>query len=72
MRKFLLGIVPLNPFVHLAWSGRGGHRPSFTLGPSVEETDQTPLQRKLRVGDFLLPYSRGKTGQIMGDFLDHV
>lgn len=68
-----MGIVSLTPFMHLAWNGRGGDRASFTLGCRAGETDQTPLQRKLRVNDFsLFLYSRGETGQIVGSFPNHV
>lgn len=52
------------------WPGmeEGKTGPASSVGHSVGETDQTPLQRKLRVGDFLFLYSRGEMGQIVGEF----
>lgn len=57
------------------WPGTeaGKTGPASLSGPPWGETDQLPLQRELRVGDFsLFLYSRGETGQVVGNFLNLV
>lgn len=47
--------------------GEGRQGQLHSVGHSVGKTDQAPLQRELRVGDFsLFIYSRGEMGRITG------